>query len=418
MSASVRSRHFQQYRWKADIAKAISRRMSNGYFPGERPPPVEESWMLDRRKFFLSATAAAVAHPTRAAVALSGYDSWIIINTQGSLGAQLGSPLREPDFNKDTNLRYSPILIKNALASGLTALVLTVAAGTSFDETIAAIEGVNRILAANPELLKVNSTHDVLRAKAEGRIGVIYCFQNAAMVEGKLENVDRFADLGVKSIQLTYNDRNMLGGGSLAPPDTPLTEFGRHVIDRLNDRRVIVDLSHSGERTCLDAVRYSKRPISIDHTGCRALADTPRNKTDEELRLVAVKGGFIGIYFMNFLTITRQFMADDVVAHLEHAMKVCGEDHVGIGSDTFITGVEDEAAAHRLYREFVQKRRDQGIAVLGENPELLRHAPDLNSPDQFRVIARKLEARGYRPRIIEKVLGQNFLRFAKEIWGA
>ena len=181
---------------------------------------------------------------------------------------------------------------------------------------------------------------------------------------------------------------------------------------------MIVDLSHSGEQTCLDAARYSKRPISINHTGCRALADTPRNKTDEELRLVASKGGFIGIYFMNFLTITHQFMGDDVVAHIEHAVNVCGEDHVGMGTDTFITGVEDEAPARRMYKEFVQKRREQGLATPGENPDLLRHAPDLNSPDQFRVIARKLAARGHRPHVVEKIMGQNFMRFAKEIWGA
>lgn len=170
----------------------------------------------------------------------------------------------------------------------------------------------------NPELLRVNTTRDILRAKAERRIGVIYCFQNAAMLEGKLDNVDRFADLGVKSIQLSYNSINTLGGGSLAPADTPLTEFGRQVIDRLHERHVIVDLSHSGEQTCLDAARYANRPISINHTGCRALADTPRNKTDEELRLVAVRGGFIGIYFMNFLTITHQLTGDDVVGHISN----------------------------------------------------------------------------------------------------
>lgn len=98
-------------------------------------------------------------------------------------------------------------------------------------------------------------------------------------------------------------------------------------------------------------------------------------------------------------------------------MKVCGEDHVGIGSDTGVTGVEDEATAHRMYKEFVQKRREQGLAAPGENPDLLRHAPDLNSPDQFQVIARKLAARGHRPRVVEKIMGKNFMRFAKEIWG-
>lgn len=377
--------------------------------------------LIDRRRMILGCLSSAgllVAKAVQADVLSNGaFDRWIVVNALGGLGAQLCSPLSQPDFRKDSDLRYSPVLMKNALASGLTAVTLTVADENSFTETLAAIDGWNRIVAANPELLRVNTTRDILRAKAERRIGVTYCFQSTAMLEGKLDNIDRFADLGVKSIQLTYNGRNMLGGGSLAPADTPLTEFGRQVIDRLHERHVIVDLSHSGEQTCLDAARYTRRPISINHTGCRALADTPRNKTDEELRLVAVRGGFIGIYFMNFLTITRQFMADDVVAHIEHAMNVCGEDHVGIGSDTFITGVEDEATAHRMYKEFVQKRREQGLAAPGENPDSLRHAPDLNSPDQFRVIARKLAARGHRPRVVEKIMGQNFMRFAKEIWG-
>lgn len=377
--------------------------------------------MIDRRRMILASLSSLgllAAKGVQAHVlSKEAFDSWIVVNALGGLGAQLGSPLSSPDFHKDGDLRYSSELMKNALASGLTAVTVTVDEN-SFTETLAAIDGWNRIVAANPELLRVNTTRDILRAKAERRIGVTYGFQATAMFEGKLDNIDRFADLGVKSIQVTYNSRNMLGGGCLAPADTPLTEFGRQVIDRLHERHVIVDLSHSGEQTCLDAARYTRRPISINHTGCRALADTPRNKTDEELRLVAAKGGFIGIYFMNFLTITRQFMADDVVAHIEHAMKVCGEDHVGIGSDTFITGVEDEATARRMYKEFVQKRREQGLAAPGENPDLLRHAPDLNSPDQFRVIARKLAARGHRPRVVEKIMGQNFMRFAKEIWRA
>lgn len=377
--------------------------------------------LIDRRRMILASLGSLGLLATKGAQAdtlsSGAFDRWVVINTQGGLGAQLGSPLAAPDFRKDGDLRYSPVLMKNVLASGLTAVMVTIGDGTSFTETLADIDGWNRILAHNPELLRVNTTRDILRAKAERRIGIIYCFQNAAMIEGKLDNVDRFADLGVKSIQLTYTSINTLGGGSLAPGDTPLTEFGRQVIDRLHERHVIVDLSHSGEQTCLDAARYAKRPISINHTGCRALADTPRNKTDEELRLVAVRGGFIGIYFMNFLTITRQFTGDDVVAHIEHAMKICGEDHVGIGSDTGVTGVEDEATAHRMYKEFVQKRREQGLAAPGENPDLLRHAPDLNSPDQFQVIARKLAARGHGPRVVEKIMGKNFMRFAKAIWG-
>ena len=116
-----------------------------------------------------------------------------------------------------------------------------------------------------------------------------------------------------------------------------LTPFGHEVIDRLNANRVMVDLSHSGRNTCLEATRASKQPVSINHTGCRALNDLPRNKTDEELRLVASAGGFVGIYFMPFLNPAGHAMAQDVVANLDHAINVCGEDHVGIGTDGTVT---------------------------------------------------------------------------------
>ena len=114
----------------------------------------------------------------------------------------------------------------------------------------------------------------------------------------------------------------------------------------------MVDLSHSGGQTCLDAARASRQPISINHTGCRALVDLPRNKTDEELRLVAERGGFVGIYFMPFLNPAGIATAADVVAHIEHAVNVCGEDHVGIGTDGGTTGIDDLAG----YRAHMRRR--------------------------------------------------------------
>jgi membrane dipeptidase len=138
------------------------------------------------------------------------------------------------------------------------------------------------------------------------RIGVIYGFQNAAQVGEAPERTEVFGDLGVRVVQLTYNPANQIGDGAMAPQNRGLTELGREVVARLNARRMMVDLSHSGERTCLEATQASTAPVSINHTGCRALCDLPRNKTDAELRGVAQKGGFIGIYFMPFLAPTAR----------------------------------------------------------------------------------------------------------------
>jgi membrane dipeptidase len=229
---------------------------------------------------------------------------------------------------------------------------------------------------------------------------------------------DVFADLGVRVIQLTYNPANKVGSGSMAVENGGISPFGREVIARLNASRVMVDLSHSGERTCLEAARLSQQPISINHTGCRALTDLPRNKTDEELRLVAQRGGFVGIYFMPFLNATSVASAADVVTHIEHAIRICGEDHVGIGTDGGTTAVDDMAAYRAAGRKEIAARKAAGIGAKGENPDTLPFVEDLSGPGQFRKLIRLLEARGHKAARIEKIMGGNFVRYAKDVWGA
>jgi len=179
--------------------------------------------------------------------------------------------------------------LTDAHASGLTAVNITL--GYTMGEmepyahTLEEIAVWDRHLAEHPaDLTKVLKAADIDRARVDGKVGVIYGFQNAVAVGDDVGRVAEFERLGVRVIQLTYNQANHLGDGSMAPDNGGLTPFGREVVAAINDARVMVDLSHSGERTCLDAIRASREPISINHTGCRALCDLPRNKTDEELR--------------------------------------------------------------------------------------------------------------------------------------
>jgi membrane dipeptidase len=287
-----------------------------------------------------------------------------------------------------------------------------------FENSVRDIALTDRLLREHPQdLLKVLSVADIRLAKAERRIGLLYGFQNGAMMGSDASRVDIFADLGVRVFQLTYNPANDLGGGSMAPGNPGLTPFGRDVIARLNARRVMVDLSHSGEQTCLDAARASQAPISINHTGCRAVTDLPRNKTDAELRLVAERGGFVGIYFMPFLNISGHARAEDVVAHIEHALNVCGEDHVGIGTDGGVTQIDDLNAYQAVLAREIADRRAAGISAAGERPDTYPFVVDLRGPDQFRKLVRLLEAKGHPSRRIEKILGLNFLSFATRVWG-
>jgi membrane dipeptidase len=233
----------------------------------------------------------------------------------------------------------------------------------------------------------------------------------------KAERVETYADLGLKVLQLTYNPANDLGGGSLAG-DRGLTDFGREVMERAEAKKLLLDLSHSGERICLDAARAAKRPIGISHTGCRALNDVPRNKTDEELRAVADTGGVIGIYFMPFLVKDGHARAADVVAHIEHAIKVCGEDHVAIGTDGPVTANDDLDLYRQGLKLEIEERRAAGISAPGESEDSYTFVVDLRGPTQFHRLADLLAARGHSEARIDKILGRNLLRQYRDVWGA
>lgn len=398
---------------------------------------------LPRRRFITAvvATTAAAALPMALAAATPSaapgsaaspaaaggeWSGSLIVNALGSLGnpndygnspdpAGISTPPRE-------RMRLDARTLRDARASGLTAVNWTIGyvagPGDPFERSISDIALFDRLIRdESAHLLKVLKADDILRARHEDRVGIIYGFQNAVMLGDKLDRVDIFADLGVRVIQLTYNPANTLGDGSMAPENRGLTPFGRDVVARLNENRVMVDLSHSGEKTCLDAARISRQPISINHTGCRALTDLPRNKTDAELRLVAEHGGFVGIYFMPFLRADGKARAEDVVAHIEHAVNVCGEDAVGIGTDGDVSQIDDLDAYRSLLAKEVEARRKAGIAAKGEGPDTYPFVVDLRGPTQFFDLAQRLQQRGHSRSRIEKILGGNFLRYAREVWG-
>lgn len=363
--------------------------------------------------------AAASLLPMEATGALAqgggGSGSGIIINALGGLG--------DPNQGGDTMVPgMTPRVLAEAHASGLTAVNITLGYVSGPDDPfeasvrdIAATDVLVRQHAG--DVLKVLTAADIRRAHDEKKIGLIYGFQNGAMMGKDATRVDVFANLGVRVFQLTYNPANQLGDGSMAPQNRGLTPFGREVVERLNACRVMVDLSHSGEHTCLEAARVSRAPISINHTGCRAVTDLPRNKTDAELRLVAERGGFVGIYFMPFVNASGHARADDVVAHIDHAVNVCGEDHVGIGTDGTVTQIDDLTAYQTQLAREIAQRQAAGISAAGERPDTYPFVVDLRGPQQFHRLAQLLVQKGYSSGRIEKILGLNFLRFAGTVWG-
>jgi membrane dipeptidase len=134
--------------------------------------------------------------------------------------------------------------------------------------------------------------------------------------------------------------------------------------------------------------------------------------------LVASKGGFVGIYFMPFLNPSGHATAEDVVAHIDHAVNVCGEDHVGIGTDGTVTAIDDLEAYKATLAKEVAARRAAGVSAAGERPDTFPFVVDLRGVNQFYELADRLRKRGYSTPRIEKILGRNFLRYATDVWGA
>jgi len=347
----------------------------------------------------------------------------LIVNALGGISnpnLSIGRPPRAAASTDSPDIDARAIA--DAHAAGLTAVNVTLGyvAGQQdpFAYTLQTLDEWDAIIASHPEdLIKVDRASDITRAHAVGKIGVIYGFQNGVQIGTDVSRIDEFARRGVRVFQLTYNPANTLGDGCMAPENRGLTPLGRAAVERLNAAKIMVDLSHSGELTCLDALAASRAPISINHTGCRALTDLPRNKSDAELRAVAQGGGFVGIYFMPFLAPDSHATAEDVVAHVDHAVNLCGEDHVGLGTDGDATGIDDlDTYKDHLAQEIAERAR-AGIGAKGERADTYPFVADLRGVEQYRKLESLLRGRGYATGRIEKILGLNFQAFAREVWG-
>ena len=371
---------------------------------------------IDRREFLRCSVAAAgiAALPSGARAAAETH--WprfrdaLVIDSCGSPGRiSMADPRPPLDAEELADMR----------ASGVTALNFTVGSvgryASAFDDTVQSIAFWDREIAAHPEaLLKITRGAQLDEAKRSGRLGIIYGFQDTTMYGENLDRFELFHDFGVRIVQLTYNRRNLMGDGCMEPGNAGLSRLGRDMVAKMNARGTLVDLSHCGQRTTREGIEASSRPVAITHSGCATVADMPRNKRDEELRLLAERGGVIGIYIMPYLRAQGQVMAEDVLKHLEYALKVCGEEHVGIGTDGTTSAVNLTDEYKKLFAAEVAERSKRGIAAPGERADSYTFALDLNTPQRFERLALLMSQRGHPDARIEKVLGANFARLMRD----
>jgi membrane dipeptidase len=266
--------------------------------------------------------------------------------------------------------------------------------GDVYASSLRDITGWNEFIAAHPsEFLRIDCPGDLEGVKASGRLGIVIGQQNSRHFR-TVDDVDCFYHLGQRVSQLTYDD-NAIGGGSTDPRDVGLTPYGAQIVDRMNAVGMAVDISHCSDRTTLDTLHASRKPVLVTHSNCRALVPaSARCKTDEAIRLLADKGGVIGITMVRgFVQSSGPATIEDVLDHIDHVAKLVGVEHVGIGSDVDLDGRDAHIRPKKRF--------------------------DLDGVDYSQKIfdlTEGLTRRKYSAENIELILGGNFQRALGSIW--
>lgn len=349
----------------------------------------------------------------------------------GLLAGAMGAGLSAATFAQDSSSAlYDRALVIDSLSflrewddAELTALKRTGYAGIveslsnrDLQTAIDALVGYRKRVAEHSDkLLIALSTDDFQRAKDSGRVAALMNFQNSTMLEGEVDNIDALYALGMRSFQLTYNFRNLVGDGCLERTNAGLSDFGVEVVARMNEVGVMVDLSHCGRQTTLDGIEFSTLPVAITHTMCEAIRKGhPRAKTDAQMRACAEKGGVVGMAALGYFvggdpggTTTVESYAD----HIEHATNVVGYDHIGLSTDFSPQGISPWATRETWY--------EPRLKVFKPSYELRwpPWIPELDSPDRYRTVVSVLQRRGWSEGQLEGLLGRNWERLFRDTIG-
>lgn len=357
---------------------------------------------MDRRQFILSGTALSAA----------------MVLAPGTAARTKAAKARPLTFDAmgEVRFEYDAALIGEMRASGLDAIAITLCdpktyEAEAYEVAVQAVLDHDAHIAKHPDLfLKATRTSDIDVARQNGQLALFYLFQNSTQFGRDLDNVDLFYKLGVRSSQITYNDQNWAGAGCKELGAHGLTHFGHELVARMNARGMLIDISHANMQTMADTIRASKVPIISSHTACMALFSNVRNTTDENLRLLADRGGVAGICQMRpFLTTKREDALPEYFRHIDHAVKVMGADHVAIGSD------RDHRVVVMTDAYIAELKSEEG-ANLNE-AELPLFINELNGPRRMEVVWDGVRKLGYPESVVEKIMGTNLRRIYQEVIG-
>jgi membrane dipeptidase len=355
---------------------------------------------------FARAIGAAAAEPAVSDAARGLYNRSLILDCNSSPPVPERLPLSQADLDL---VRGSGIDVIKLSLGGI---------NDDFAHTVGSIAQVQQLIELHGDYFTaVRNAGDMARAQRERKLGIILSFESAEMLSGQVASLELFRNLGVRVMQLSYNRTSPFAAGVMEPAAGGLTPLGRDAVREMNRLGIAIDLSHANPATTVEVLALSAAPAVMTHAGCAAVHAHPRNKTDEQLRALAAKGGVVGIFDLPYLTASpRQPTIDDYMAHMQHALEVAGEDHVGVGSDVGIAPLDTSPEGMAEIERNTKERRAAGLAAPEEDRP--PYVIGLNAPRRMEIIADRLLRRGYSAAVAEKVLGTNFARVFTQIWGA
>ncbi|MFT5572808.1 MAG: membrane dipeptidase [Cryomorphaceae bacterium] len=294
--------------------------------------------------------------------------------------------------------------------AGVHCVHVTIAYWETFRETVANIEQWHRHFVDHGDLIMpVRCAEDILSAKATGRVGILFGFQNCSPIDDDLGLIQVLHELGARIMQLSYNNQSLLATGCYELNDPGITRFGKQAIKEMNRVGMLIDMSHSAQKSTLHAIELSERPIAITHANPTFFHDALRNKSTDVLEALGESGGMLGFSVYPFhLKNGSECSLHEFCQMIAETAELMGVDHIGIGSDLCEGWGYDTL-------EWMRSGRWTHNADFGEGSASSKEWP--KQPDWFRGIgdihnvAKGLQQVGFSDQDIEKVMGGNWLQF-------
>lgn len=363
--------------------------------------------MLNRRIFIGTLASSAIAANLTASA-----------NVEAVNNAFLDSKIRVDALCYGNEITSE--VIEHAIGGGLTTAVFDIEIHPrEYENALKELASWNaRFKDSDSKLVSVLKAADFERVRREKKLGIVLACQDATILGTSLgdwqTNLSLFHALGLRVLQLTHNARTHWADSFMERRDGGVSLAGEQLIGEMNKLGMVIDLSHCSRRTLLDAVQMSKQPCAVTHAGCKSLAATARNKSDEEIRALGKSNGFFAVYNMTtWLTSGSSADLNTVIDHIDHAAQLIGADKIGFGSDGALDRLDAGAEVARMAR--VQKLNAGGPSF----EWAVRHVrvPELNAPHRLLKLAEGLAKRGFTEAQIDGIAGGNFLRLFREVCG-